>query len=70
MEIENVGEIAAYPVTLHLKEDASRHVESDSFFLLRPHEKRTVRIVTDDADTVKEGDIEIHAWNAERAVCK
>ena len=70
VEIENVGAIAAYPVTLHLKEDASRHFESDSFFLLRPHEKRTVRIVTDDSGMAEGGDIEICAWNAEKAVCK
>lgn len=70
VEIENLGEVAAYPVTLHFKEDASRHFESDGFFLLRPHEKRIVRIVTDDLRGATCGDIEVCAWNAEKTVCK
>ena len=70
VRIENVSEVAAYPVTLHLANDRPRHFESDSFFLLPKGGIKTVRITTDCATSFSASDIEIKAWNADTVRAK
>ncbi|MBR2466600.1 MAG: hypothetical protein IKB38_06720 [Clostridia bacterium] len=70
VRIENVSDVAAYPVTLHLADDFPRHFESESFFLLPKGGIKTVRITTDCESHFSASDIEIKAWNADTVHAK
>ena len=65
VRIENVSDVAAYPVTLHLHGDIPRHFESENFFLLPKRGMKTVRITTDCKTRFSASDIEVKAWNAD-----
>ncbi|MBE6584775.1 MAG: hypothetical protein E7649_07390 [Ruminococcaceae bacterium] len=62
--IENVSDSPAYPVTIDLCDEQKRFFLDDNFFMLKPYEKKTVRITCDDSQV---GNISVSLWNGESA---
>lgn len=60
--IKNISDIPAYPITLDTADDDSRCFLSESFFMMKPHEEKTVRITSDKEEI---GSVKIDLWNGE-----
>ncbi len=60
IEITNISNIAAFPVTISMKDESKRFFLSDNFFLLKGNEKKTVRITCDKGEA---DDVVVKFWN-------
>ena len=60
IEISNTSDTPAFPITISMADEEKRFFLSDNFFLLKPYEKRTVRITCDTGDA---DDIIVKYWN-------
>ncbi len=60
--VKNISDVPAYPVTLDLENANQRHFLNDNFFLLKPGEKKTVRLT---CDSGKVETVKIDFWNGE-----
>ena len=60
VEIVNISDVAAFPVTVETRDENIRYFLSDNFFLMKAEECKKVRI-TFDADMAS--DVVIKCWN-------
>ncbi len=65
VSVENISDVTAYPVILDLIDEEKRCFLSDNFFMLMPHESKTVRITCDNGET---GKIKVGIWNGNSIV--
>jgi beta-mannosidase len=65
IEIRNISDAPAFPVTLDIASDTQRCFLSDNFFMLKPNESKRVRLTCDKGEVEK---IEISLWNGENIV--
>ena len=60
--LENVSDVPAYPVTLDLADDQKRFFLDENFFMMKPMEKKTVRLTCLEGDI---GKVLVRYWNGE-----
>ena len=68
--VRNTSSVAAYPVTLEIENTSARFYASENFFLLKPGESRSIRLVCDGLSAEELATISISAWNANRFIIK
>lgn len=65
LQITNLSDVPAYPVTIEQTDPDSREFLSDNFFLLKPGETKAVRITCDCGQV---GQVRISCWNGKTLI--
>lgn len=65
ISVKNISDIAAYPITVDLVDDAKRCFLSENFFMIMPFEEKEINITCDEGEVE---DIKIQLWNGKSLV--
>ena len=61
ISVKNISDIAAYPITVDLVDDAKRFFLSENFFMLMPFEEKEINITCDkgEVEDIKMNEIQL-----------